>query len=467
MRDQGIINVAYETIKKYNMLEPGDKVIVGVSGGPDSLCLLYLLNILKSRLNVDLYVAHVNHGIRGTSADEDEKFVVYISKQLKLPVFVKHAKVYEYSIKTGMTVEEAGREVRYTFFKQLMGKLGANKVAVGHNMNDNAETVVLNLLRGSGMEGLKGIEPVRDFIIRPLIGIKRQDIENYCRELNINPRMDESNTDTAFTRNRVRVELIPYLKENFNPNVIDSISRTAQLINDENSFLSVLVKDYYSRCLIENEAGKIILSQKEFCKYHNAVKRRVLRMAVEGLKGTTKGVERIHIDSAIDLITQGRTGTWIRIPKDVVVSIEYNQIVVKNETIRKQVIYSYKILIPGDTIISKLGTVLTTKVLSRYEAASIKKSSHICVLDHEKIQGDILIRNRRNGDVINPSGMLGTKKLKDFFIDEKIPREARDSMPLVAVDNEIIWIIGRRYSDKYEVSNQTREVLVLEYKSRE
>lgn len=453
-----------KTIERYNMLESGDKVVVGVSGGPDSLCLLHLLYKLRDNLNIDLYVAHVNHCIRGKTANEDEKFVVNFAQNLKLPIYTTRVKVKEYAEEKRISLEEAGREVRYSFLNKIVLEVGANKIAVGHNLNDKVETFLLNLLRGSGMEGLKGIEPKRGNIIRPLIEVKRGDIEDYCKENNLVPRMDETNIEPIFARNKVRLDLIPYLEKNFNPNIIESLNKTSELIYEENLFLQNLAMEGFLSCLIESSKTGVKLSIKKFNLLHDVIKRRVIRIAIKEINEYNNPAEKIHVEQIMDLVKKAKTGSWIRIPGNIIARIEYGNLIITGELwCQKKLNYSYPVFIPGIVDIPELNAQLITKIIYPKDIESIKLSNFICLLDKDKIPENIFIRNRRNGDIINPSGMQGSKKLKDYFIDEKIPREERDRIPLIASGNEIIWIIGKRYSEKYKVTVQTKEVVMLEY----
>ena len=217
-----MLNKVKDTINKYDLIKENDKIVVGVSGGPDSICLLHILNELK----FNICVAHINHGLRENAAI-DEKYVMNFCDKYNIPCFVKNVKLNE--ILNGMTTEEAGRKVRYDFFYEVMQKEGCTKIATAHNSNDNAETVIMNIIRGTGMSGLKGIEAKRENIIRPLIDCTRNEIENYCKVNKLNPRHDESNDETIYTRNKVRLDLIPYIEKNINSNIINNINRMSEI----------------------------------------------------------------------------------------------------------------------------------------------------------------------------------------------------------------------------------------------
>lgn len=292
-----------ETIKKYNLIENGDKIVVGVSGGPDSICLVDLLNEIKNdgKINFELVVCHINHMIR-EEAGEDEEFVRKYCEEKQIPFFVKHAKVEEIAKDMKIGTEEAGRKVRYDFFEEILEKNGANKIATAHTKNDNAETVLMNLIRGSGTVGLKGIQVIRDDkYIKPLIDISREEIENYCEENKLNPRHDKTNDENIYTRNKVRNILIPCIKKEFNPNIIDTIDRLSKLVDKENNYLDKVTEETYKRILIKEEKKEIILNLKRFNEEDEVIKSRIVLYTIKKLFGHTNGIEKIHIDDIIKL----------------------------------------------------------------------------------------------------------------------------------------------------------------------
>lgn len=452
-----------KTIIKYKMIDSGDKIIVGVSGGPDSICLLHVLNELKSRLNIDLAVVHINHCIRGKTADEDESFVVDFAGLLGVPAYSEKIKVKQVAKNDKLSLEEAGRIVRYNCFEKHMDKIGGQKIAVGHNMNDNAETFLLNLVRGAGMEGLKGIEPVRGSIIRPLIEISRDEIEYYCMENGLKPRFDETNNDSVFTRNRVRNGLIPYIKKNFNPNIIQSLNKTIGIIYDENKFITAITEQQYKECLLKSAPDSIEINLEKLNNFHDAAKKRILRLAVQKLDTNTKAIEKIHIEQMKDLAHKAKTGKVYRFKGGIQAKIQYGVLIFIKEKSKKKKDFCYDISIPCEIEIAETNACLIVRTLEINQIGNVKKGRNICMIDREKIEKSLKIRNRRNGDRIKPEGMSGTKKLKDFFIDEKIPRDERDLIPVIACEEEIIWIIGKRISERYKVTDQTKEVVVFEY----
>ncbi len=292
-----------KTMQKYNMIKSGDTIVIGVSGGPDSMALLNILNNLKEKLNIKLYVAHINHMIR-EEADEETEFVKDFCAKIDVDFFAKKVNVEEEAKKQRIGTEEAGRNIRYEFFEEVAKRVGANKIATAHNSNDNAETVLMNLIRGTSISGLKGIEKVRDGrFIRPIIECSREEIEEYCKENNLNPRYDRTNDENIYTRNKIRNLLIPFLKKEFNPNIIEGINRLSQIAKEEEQFINKTVEKEYKKLLLtanDNEK-RIILDLKEFNKLDYAIKSKLILYTISKAYGTANGIEKIHIDDIIKL----------------------------------------------------------------------------------------------------------------------------------------------------------------------
>ena len=289
-----------KTIKTYNLIEKNDKVVIGVSGGPDSICLLHLLYSIKKELGFEIVVAHINHQIRKV-ADSETEYVKDFCKNLGIECFVKKENITELAKKQKKGTEEAGRQVRYDFFEEVAQKAEANKIATAHNANDRAETVILNILRGSGISGLKGIEAMRDNkYIRPLILTNREEIEKYCEENKLNPRIDESNLESIYSRNKVRNIVIPYIKKEFNQNIIQTINRLSDVATDENEFLQRLTKEQYNE-ISSIEDGIIVLNLKKFNHLELVIKRRLILYTINEAIHTTNGIEKVNIDDIIKL----------------------------------------------------------------------------------------------------------------------------------------------------------------------
>ena len=302
-----------DTITKYNMIQDNDKVVIGVSGGPDSMTLLNILNNLKEKLNIKIYVAHINHMIR-EEADDETEYVKQFCEKINVECFIKKIKVEEEAKKLKIGTEEAGRNIRYESFNENEEKAKKNKIATTHNSNDNAETVLMNIIRGTSIAGLKGIEKVRDEkYIRPLIECSREEIEDYCANQKLNPKYDKSNNENIYTRNKIRNLLIPYLKKEFNPNIVEGINRLSTLATQYEQFLNKIVENEYQKLLI-SENNEIILDLKEFNKLDYVIKSKVILYTISKVFGKTSGIEKKHIDDIIKLCNNN-IGNKYLIPK--------------------------------------------------------------------------------------------------------------------------------------------------------
>ena len=290
-----------ETIKKYNLIQPQEKIVLGVSGGPDSISMLNILNEIKDEYKFEIFVAHINHMIRKEALD-DEKYVQEFCAKNNIQCFVKRIDVQQIANNKKIGTEEAGRKVRYEFFEEVLQEVGANKIAIAHNKNDKIETIIMKLLRGSGVSGLKGIEPIRDNkYIRPLIECERKEIEEYCEKEKLNPRIDKTNFENDYTRNKIRNIVIPYIKEEFNPNIIETIDRLSQVATEESNYIEQQTQKIYEKLLVEKTQEQIILKLKEFNEQEKVIKSRIILLATKQLMGCSQGIEKIHIEDIIKL----------------------------------------------------------------------------------------------------------------------------------------------------------------------
>ena len=320
----------FNTIKKFNLTENGDRIVLGVSGGPDSICMLNILNDIRNdkklHMEFDIIVAHVNHMIR-EEAKDDEKFVEDFCKKIDVPFYSKSIDVQKIANTNKIGTEEAGRNERYKFFDDVMKKSNANKIAIAHNKNDKIETIIMNALRGSGIAGLKGIEPIKNNkYIRPLIECERKDIEEYCAKNNIDARIDKTNFENVYTRNKIRNIVIPFIKEEFNPNIIQTIDRLSDLIKEEDEYLEKTVENKYKELVLEEQENQIILKLKEFNKEEKVIKSRLVLYTIARLFGTTKGIEKIHIEDIIKLCGNNIGNKYLTPNKNTKVLIKNNKI---------------------------------------------------------------------------------------------------------------------------------------------
>ena len=314
-----------KTIETYNLIEKNDKIVIGVSGGPDSICLLHVLYGLKEKLGIEIVVAHVNHMLRDV-ADLETEYVQNFCKKLGIECYVKKADILEISKTQKKGTEEVGWQVRYDFFDEVAKKTNSNKIASAHISIDRAETVILNILRGSGLSGLKGIEPIRDNkYIRPLINTDRQDIENYCNDNKLEPKYDKTNNENIYTRNKVRNTVIPYIKKEFNPNIIKTINRLSSLATEENEYLQAITKQEFENLLIE-KTENIILDLHKFNSLNLVIKRRLILYTINEVLHTTNGIEKVNIDDIIKLCKNNIGNKYLMPIKEIKVYVKKGKI---------------------------------------------------------------------------------------------------------------------------------------------
>ena len=324
-----------ETIKKYNLIEKGDKLVLGVSGGPDSIAMLNILNDIRNDRNLhlefDIIVAHVNHMIR-EEAKDDESFVKEFCEKIDVPFYSKSIDVQKIANNNKIGTEEAGRNARYNFFDEILTKTNSNKIAIAHNKNDKVETMIMNMLRGSGIAGLKGIEPIKDSrYIRPLIECERYEIEQYCKENSIDARIDKTNFENIYTRNKVRNIVIPYIKQEFNPNIIKTMDRLSELVKEENEYLENTVKKIYNELIIEEKEKQFVMDLKGFNKQEKVIKARLLLYTISRLLGSTNGIEKIHIEDVIKLCENNIGNKYLTPNKNIKILVKNHKIYFINQ----------------------------------------------------------------------------------------------------------------------------------------
>ena len=458
-------------IKDNKLIESGDKILVALSGGPDSVCLLNILVELKEELNIDIGAAHINHLLRGEDAFKDEEYVVEICKEMEIPCFVTRVDINKYSKEHKLSSELAGRQVRYEFFEEIIKKEGFKKIATAHNANDQAETILFRLMRGTGLEGLGGIKASRDNkIIRPILCLSRQEVERYIELKKLKPRIDKTNFEKIYNRNKIRLDILPYMKENFNEDIIQTLNRMSVLLQKDNNFLEKLALNSYKKYCIEYEDYFII--KEGIFKEEEPVINRILRHAVLKYSKSRYDFEMKHINEIFSLSQKG-SGKVVHLPNGIYAENIYGDIYIKNKKNKCDVNKEEKVVINKDKIGNKVicfgQFLIEFSFYNNHERNNINlnQDNLMQCFDFNKINDKILIRKRIDGDKIIPLGMNGTKKLKDIFIDMKIPKDERDNIPILCFDEKIAWIIGVRISDEYKVTNQSKNILKVVVKRKE
>lgn len=461
-----VLQEVMDTILKHGMINKGDRILAAVSGGADSVCMLHALNTLKKSMGFEIYCAHLNHCLRGDAADSDEKFVIELCKSLDIPVFTKSVDVAALASEKKLTTEEAGRHARYEFFRELSAKHKINKTATAHNKDDNAETVLMRIIRGTGTDGLKGIAYVRDDgVIRPVLNIPRADIEEYCRGNNLTFCTDATNSDNDYTRNKIRNQLLPFIEENFNPNIKDSLCRLSDNATEDADFLNGYAKRLYARLCNPLPGEKpVTLHIESLEMVDKGIASRVFKIAADEVK---KGIrlEKKHIDDLFNLMTK-QTGASVDLPEGIVASVQYGWLsfIDKNAVVevKEEAEGFFAEIAPLQTVfIEPIGKNISLRIEN---AKEYKCKVNETAISYDLIEGKMLfLRNRRTGDRIVwfPDGK--TKKIKNILIDEKIPKKDRDRIPLLCTGDEVLAIVGSRVSEKYKVTNETERALVIEY----
>ncbi len=457
-----IINRVCETIDKYKMIDNGDGIVVGISGGPDSVCLLHALSSSVQRYKIKLYAAHVNHMLRGKESDEDILYVKSICEKLEVELYIKNINIKDISQKYKISLEAAGRQERYKFFFEVLKNTGASKIAVAHNMNDQAETMLMRFIRGTGLEGLSGIKPVReDGIIRPLIETERIQIEEYCIANKLNPRLDKSNLEPIFTRNKIRLELIPHILKEYNPKFIKNMAVMADNFRNDNEYLDYILKEKENEILNYSE-DSVSLNIDRLLAQHPSKQSRIIRRAIGKLLGSTTDIESKHISEIRKIITKGTTALKVDLPRNTQAEVEYNVLLIKKK-VAQNITYEYPVILNQSIYIKEINASVYAFTISPSELNTISLEQGIAVFDYDKTKENIYIRSRRPGDKFTPPGMEGTKKVKDFFIDNKIPRAEREKIPILASTDSVLWVVGYRINDKYKYTDSSKRILVVRY----
>lgn len=448
------------------MLQQGDKIVVGVSGGPDSVALLHILQNLSKEYNLTLWVAHLNHLLRQDEADEDALFVQRLSDKFGLESIIERIAVAK-TKKPSYSLEQEARYIRYEFLCKTANKVGATKIALGHQVDDNIETILMWLLRGCGPQGFKGIPPIRQInskyqIIRPLIKITPSEIYNYLKEYNLEFRVDSSNLKKDYLRNKIRLELLPELAE-YNPQIRESLKRLSALWQmDDDCLINIAQKAKQ-----EVMQGIDRINITALTTYHKAIQSRILKMAIEEIKGDLKGISYQQIKAILDLITAQYPQKRLDLTDGIEIERIYQQLIIKKRvpSFVPEERFEYLIYVPGETRIKQW--MIKTQIkewglgFGMLDVDSVNKNNTIACLDYNKLSLPIMIRNRRQGDRFQPYGLTGTKKIKDFFIDLKIPLSQRDVIPLIVDKEKIVWVVGYRIDDRVKITNNTKNIVKI------
>jgi len=481
-----LIKTVEATIKAHSMIGTGDSVLVGVSGGPDSIALLHIILSLAQRFSLRVAVAHLNHCLRQKDSDDDAEFVASLARKLDLPCYIKKEDVRKYRLEKKLSLEEAARIVRYRFFESIAEKYMFNKIALGHNADDNAELVIMNLLRGSGPVGISGIPPVRNGeIIRPLIKLTKSEILEFLAVNKLKFVSDKSNNDQRYLRNRIRHHLIPHLKSSYNKRIVETINRFASIIRSEEEWIDDLINPIFNKSVLTAENNSVTLSISSINKLHIAAQRRIIRKAIAEIKGNLRRISFLHIDSVSSLlINSGHAFGHIDLPDRVwikrdgdTVSFSRGKRVLrdldKKLSDENKLSFEYRILkpeagfkeeiFPMSLLIKELGLNIGFSKIEIENLSDIHHAGHnVAFFDTDKLSFPLVLRNFRPGDRFQPFGMSGTQKVKKYFINNKVTRAQRAKCPILLSREKIMWVVGYRIDDFFKVKQSTRNILKME-----
>ena len=452
-----------KTIQKHAMLQPGDMVLVGVSGGPDSVALLYLLYQLRKSYDLTLQVAHLNHGLRGKEALRDVRFVENLAHEMGLPCVVKSFDVPSYKKNHSLSCQEAARIVRYQFLEEVKNKTGASKIALGHNADDQAETLVMWLLRGAGPRGLGGMPPVRNgVIIRPLIETTRKEIAAFLDQKNIPSVVDSSNRKNDYLRNRIRHEIFPLLEEHYNPQIVKKLVNTAYILSIENEYLENNANKLLDDIIIAQKNTSVTIGIKGLLALPLALQLRCLRAVLEKVKGDLRRITSIHLFDILGIAASGEPHKSLKLPDGIRVERSYLRLKITSNHSR-YLPFKYQCnSIPDRVCLNEIGKEMVFNLVGREKVILKNTNPNIAYLDADKVVMPLVIRNAKPGDSFQPFGMKGEKKIKNFFSDEKVELNQRKRVPLVFCGDLLGWVGGMRIHHGLRVTNSTKRILKIE-----
>jgi tRNA(Ile)-lysidine synthase len=499
-------------IQRYSLISPGEIVVVGVSGGADSVCLLHVLAKCQKGLGIKIHVAHLNHQLRGVESEADAKYVSDLAGSLGVPITIDSQDVAAYKIERNFSLEEAARELRYAFLARVAGEVGANRIAIGHTRDDQVETILMHILRGTGVTGLCGLAScspmaydshgmslpasplsLRDsplslraptcqdnlLVIRPLLDITREETMSYCQEHQLDPRIDSSNRSLSFFRNRLRLQLLPLLRQ-YNPSVDQALLRLADIAKEDNAFIEQQASGLWGE-VARQVNNAIYFDKKQIASLPIALQRQLLRAAVTKLAGDTRDIEASHIEAARSLLNKA-VGKQVSLPHELVCQVGYDEIVIASTARQSQIppcpfpplSGEVPLKVPGKTVFPGW-KVRASIVGERLDSLSLRgalgpsgetrQSNLVADFDLHKTGTELLVRQRRPGDRFQPLGMNMPKKLYEFMVDAKIPRSWRSRIPIVCSPQQIIWVVGWRIDDRVKTTPTSRgkETLRLEF----
>ncbi len=456
---EGTIRKVKTTIARNGMIHSGDVVIVAVSGGVDSVCLLDILSELQTELGIELVVAHFDHGLRPAEDEMETRFVRDLAVRMKLPFEVEKGALH--GVGGAASLEEKARDARYAFLQSVRKKHHAQKIAVGHNLNDQAETVLMRLLRGSSPTGLAGIPPHRDkILIRPLLETRRKEIEIYAEARELRYVTDSSNLETTHLRNKIRLELIPALRT-YQPRLVEHLGRLSSDLRSDGEYLEATAEAWIEREAQRDHRGDISVSISSFLRCPEPVRRRVTRRLLIRVKKTHRRVGRSHIASIEALARGDRPQGALSLPHGIRVRRAYDRLILTKQAQQKPRPFHLSLEGPGEFYLEETGRRLTIEEISADSRLNFSDPTWVGYLDADKVPFPLILRSPKPGDRFMPLGMVGHRKLKDFFIDLKVPSQERAKTPILVRGATPVCVCGHRIDEKFKVTPRTERILKI------
>ena len=457
-----LIVKARKTIEKYAMCKPGDTVVVGVSGGVDSVVTLHALAALRKELGIDLVVAHLNHNLRGMESERDLAFVSEVCDRHAVAFESKTLEPNELTGQGEGSMQQRARQARFEFFGAVARKHKARRVALGHNLDDQAETVLMRFIKGCGLKGLRGMEPVRDAYIRPLIEIERREIEDFANANSIGFVEDATNFSKKYLRNRIRLDLIPAIEADYNPSLKKALSNAAAIASKDYEFISNEARKVFPGLIASDGPDRLVLERRSLLALPQAISVRVYLQAIETIAPDFSELYAPHIDALISLLDSEAPNASIDLAHGLKAIREYDRIIILKESQKPIVLIEKDLAIPGRTEIGHACGAIDAEIIGKGPRFDDTPKT-VALFDYDSIARPIRVRHWRPGDRLRPLGMEGHKKLKELFCEQKVPRAKREAMPIVEAGGEILWVAGIRQGEAFKVAKTSVRVLKLEW----
>jgi tRNA(Ile)-lysidine synthase len=461
-------------IQEEHLVSSSSCLLVAVSGGPDSVCLLHILAELREKLGITLHIAHLNHKLRGAESEADARYVSELAHRLGIPATTEERDVKAYQARQHISLEEAAREVRYTFLSQVAQAIRAKEAAAGHTVDDHTETILMHLVRGAGIKGLQGLQPRTQWqlaensitIVRPLLQVSREETAEYCRQHHLAPRIDTSNLSLSPLRNRIRHQLLPLLKS-YNPQVAEALQRTARIAGDDLGFIDQQCLQLWNE-IAQKQGNAIILDKQRLLKSPSVLRRYLLRMSIEKLVGNIKDIEMRHIEDIMSILTKP-AGKRLNLPGGLIFTVEYDRYLLSQD---REALSPFPPLedefplkLPGETILPGWRTEasIIDPSIVKGKGIGLINNDLTAYFDLDKAGDKLTVRSRQRGDRFQPLGMSQPKKLGEFMIDAKIPQAWRGRIPIVCSPKHILWVVGWRIDDRAKVTEDTKQILCIKF----